>query len=155
MIGGGGPKVLAVAGRQADIVQVIPPIPPALGSIDTYQLSLEAYEEKVAWIRAAAGSRFDQIELGGQLMHVTITDDPERALDAYHDRLTRRYTDSADPLPTKADLHDSPMVAIGTMDEVCAKLRLTRELLGISYFTAPVGSTPDLLAPVIRQLAGQ
>ena len=65
----------------------------------------------------------------------------QRALDAYHDRLTRRYVDSTDPLPTKAGLLESPMVAIGTVDEVCAKLRLTRDVLGISYFTAPVGST--------------
>jgi hypothetical protein len=36
----------------------------------------------------------------------------------------------------------SPVVAIGTLDEVCAKLEEPRARFGISYWTAAVGSRP-------------
>src|SRR5207249_8945936 len=62
MIGGGGKKVLSVAGRQADIVQLMPSNPGGRSLLDPSQFSAEAIEEKVGWIRDAAGSRFGDIE---------------------------------------------------------------------------------------------
>jgi hypothetical protein len=52
------------------------------------------------------------------------------------------------------ELLASPVVAIGSLEEVCDKLLATRESLGFSYFTAPVGVRPESLAPVIARLAG-
>jgi hypothetical protein len=51
-------------------------------------------------------------------------------------------------------LLESPIVAIGTHDEVCEKLRLVRDTLGFSYFVMPYGSKPQDLAPIVAHLTG-
>ena len=52
------------------------------------------------------------------------------------------------------ELGRSPIVAVGTLDEVCDQLIETRRRYGISYFAAPVDARPEVLAPVIERLAG-
>jgi hypothetical protein len=52
------------------------------------------------------------------------------------------------------DLRLSPIVAVGSLDEVCQKLAETRERYGINYFAAPIEAPPEVLAPVIERLAG-
>ena len=52
------------------------------------------------------------------------------------------------------ELAQSPIVAVGTLDDVCEKLRETRARFGINYFAAPIEARPDVLAPVIARLAG-
>src|SRR6478752_1671810 len=79
MIGGGGRKVLSVAARQADIIQVLPGVIRGVAALDATQFAARSYREKVDWIRDAAGARFDDLELGTLLMHVVITDDADRS----------------------------------------------------------------------------
>ena len=52
------------------------------------------------------------------------------------------------------DLRRSPIVAVGSLDDVCEQLVGTRERYGISYFTAPIDARPEVLGPVIERLAG-
>jgi probable F420-dependent oxidoreductase len=146
MIGGRGPKLLAMAARRADIIQVLPSSPGG-GPPDPAAFATEAYQEKIGLIRDAAGERFDQIELGALLLNVTVTDRPDAALEDF----ARRFAPSADP----AEIRSSPVVAIGSLDEVCEKLMATRDGLGLSYFGCPVGTPPVSLAPVIERLAGR
>ena len=80
MIGGGGKKVLSVAARQADIVQLMPSNRNGNTSLDPSQFAAPAIEEKIGWIRDAAGSRFDQIELSAQLIACAVTDRPDEHL---------------------------------------------------------------------------
>jgi probable F420-dependent oxidoreductase len=83
MIGGGGPRVLAAAARRADIIQVLPSTIRGDMALDPALCTARAYREKVEFIRDAAGARFDDIELGALLLKVTITDDPDKALDDF------------------------------------------------------------------------
>jgi hypothetical protein len=55
---------------------------------------------------------------------------------------------------TADELLASPVVAVGSLDEVCGKLLETREMFGFSHFAGPVGVNIDSLAPVIERLAG-
>ncbi|WP_007516217.1 MULTISPECIES: TIGR03621 family F420-dependent LLM class oxidoreductase [Pseudofrankia] len=155
MIGGGGRRLLSVAGRQADIVQIMPRISGGSPSPESRPFAAETYEEKVGWVRAAAGDRFDELELGAQLLNVTITDDPAGGFDAFFERFTRQLRSREGAVPSKEELRASPMVAVGPLDEVCAKLRDTRDRFGISYFSAPLGATPESLAPVVERLSGR
>ena len=156
MIGGGGRKVLSVAGRQADIVQLMPSNPGGKSLLDASQFSAEAIEEKIGWIRDAGGSRFDEIELSAQLLECVVTDRPEEHLSDFAERIaavTERMGGarvSFDP----EDLRKSPIVAVGSLDEVCEQLVETRARYGISYFSAPIDARPEALAPVIQRLAG-
>jgi hypothetical protein len=51
------------------------------------------------------------------------------------------------------DLRNSPIVAVGSLDEVCERLVDTRDRYGISYFAAPIDAKPEALAPIIEALA--
>ena len=156
MIGGGGRKVLSVAGRQADIVQLMPSNPGGRSLLDATQYSGPAIEEKIGWIRDAAGSRFEEIELSAQLLECAVTDRPEERLSDFADRIamvTERMGGARVDLDLE-ELRRSPIVAIGSLDEICEKLEATRERYGISYFSAPIDARPEILAPIIERLAG-
>ncbi|MQY25134.1 TIGR03621 family F420-dependent LLM class oxidoreductase [Nocardia aurantia] len=156
MIGGGGRKLLSVAGRRADIVQIVPRAPRTPGVPIAGTFGAAAYDERIAWVKAAAGQRFPDIELAAQLLAVTITDDPDHAYTIAAERMQRMLRRSGgDITVTAADLVAAPLAAIGTLDAVCEQLLRVRERFGINYFWAPVGSEPETLAPVIERLAGR
>src|SRR5215471_12245901 len=87
MIGGGGKKLLSVAARQADIVQLMPSNPRGKSLLDASQFSADAIEKKIGWIREAAGDRFDNIELSAQLLECTMTDRPDEHLSDFVERV--------------------------------------------------------------------
>jgi probable F420-dependent oxidoreductase len=154
MIGGGGRRLLAAAARRADIVQVLPSTIRGDMGLDPASCTAAAYREKLDWIRHAAGARFDEIELGALLLNVTVTDDPDRALNQFMERFPRSAGSSRTAGNTRHELFASPMVAIGSLEQVCDKLRETRDHFGFSYFAPPVGASPELLAPVVERLTG-
>ena len=77
MIGGGGPKILALAAEEADIVGINPKIvgrkinPESMATT-----AADAMDEKVDAVRAAAGDRFDELELQVQIFKTVVTDQP-------------------------------------------------------------------------------
>jgi probable F420-dependent oxidoreductase len=144
LVGGGGTKLLAVAARQADIIQVMPRMRPPGQPIDPTQFSAAVYRGKIDHIKAVAGDRFPDIELGTQLLAAAVTDD----VDAVLDDVAAGHGISAEALRT------SPLVAVGSLSEVCDKLLAVRDEYGISYFACPYGAKPSSLAPIIEKVAG-
>jgi probable F420-dependent oxidoreductase len=148
LIGGGGRRTLELAGREADIVGLAPRI--LSGSrADPRSLTLAAAEEKLDWVRAAAGERFASLEVNAY---------PTMGLARITDLARSELTDLAATLeartghPISADeLLASPHVYLGSVDGLVEKLRGLRERLGISSFM--VGEVDDL-APVVERLAG-
>jgi probable F420-dependent oxidoreductase len=64
MIGGGGPKMLALAGRHADIAGILPaPIRGDEDSDDPADRAPAALEAKLSVLREAAGERFARLEI--------------------------------------------------------------------------------------------
>lgn len=154
MIGGGGRRLLEVAARRADIVQVMPQMAGEGKPVDAGDLTAERYAEKIDWIRDAAGARFADIELGTQLVHVAITDDPTAAVADWVAAFAPRVGTAPDDFPlSERQILASPLVAIGSLEQVCDKLLSVRDTFGLSYFASPVGATLGLLAPVIERLA--
>ena len=77
-LGGGGKRLLTLAARQIQIIGLTPRLvnsdPPRL---DARSLTASATEEKIGWIRDAAGDRFGDLELdtyptGGPRSSLTI-----------------------------------------------------------------------------------
>jgi len=155
MIGGGGPRLLSAAARHADIIQVIPRNPGEHGSSDLSEITARSYREKLELIEQVAGQRFEEIELGALLLNVTVTKEPAQAAQQFLTALASRSarTPGARTM-TEEDVLSSPVVAIGSLEQVCEKLLETRDAYGISYFVAPVAAAPESLAPVIERLAG-
>jgi probable F420-dependent oxidoreductase len=156
-IGGGGRRLLTLAGREADIVGLAPRTlaaqpGQAAGTpvrSDPQSITIEATEEKITWVREAAGARFDRLELNTYPSGVVpqITDHPRTvAADALDGIRARTGID----LPVD-DFLASPHVFIGSVDGLVAKIRELRERLGItSFMTGDV----QTLAPVVERLAG-
>ncbi len=147
-IGGGGRGTLSLAGREAQTVGLAPRLLPG-PSADPRSMTFEAAAEKIAWVREAAGDRFDDIELNiyPSSSPVVVTDQPRPHLVEVAATLTARsgIAISAD------ELADSPHVFIGSVQGLTEKLQRLREELGIS--SVMVGEVGEL-ALVVERLAG-
>jgi alkanesulfonate monooxygenase SsuD/methylene tetrahydromethanopterin reductase-like flavin-dependent oxidoreductase (luciferase family) len=143
MIGGGSRKILSLAAREADIVSITTRALPD-GSKDDLDMTAAATERKIAWVREAAGERFDQIELNIVCTTVEITNDRRAAAE----RLAADLPVSAD------DVLDSPVVLIGTVDEIAATLQERRERFGFSYIVV-LEPVVEAFAPVVERLTGR
>jgi probable F420-dependent oxidoreductase len=144
LIGGGGKRVLTIAAREADIVGINVNL--AGGVIDASvgpNATVDATDEKIAWIREAAGDRFDQLELQVRVHVATITDDRE-GLAAVMGPALGLSPDAA---------LASPHALAGTVDQVVEQLQERRERWGISYIGISADALDDM-APVIEHLAG-
>ena len=149
LIGGGGKRVLRLAGREAQIVGLAPRIGQTTGGFRS--CTFEATREKIGWIVDAAGPRFGEIELNTYpaFRPASVTDDPRKAAGELLARLNERA-----PSELSVDeLLDSPHVLIGTVDGLVEKFTRLRDELGISYIM--VGSGMDDFAPVVARLAGR
>lgn len=144
VIGGGGKRILSLAGRFADTIGLNPNL--ASGALDAAagaNATHEATEEKIAWIRSAAGDRFSDIELQTRIHLVMVTDDRNSILDAFAGGFGL----------TPSEARSSPHALCGTADQIADDLIERRERLGISAIGISASSLDDM-APVIRRLAG-
>lgn len=141
LIGGGGRRVLSFAAREADIVSLDPRALPE-GGHDARDVTAAAIDEKVGWIREAAGERWPQLELNLIVFDV----DPD-----YHRR-------SGPPPPrshgiTEDELPLSPHYLAGDEAEMIDQLHARRERWGISYFAVRPREL-ETMAPIVSRLAG-
>ena len=152
-IGGGGKQVLSIAAREANIVGVSSKAT-AAGAMDLGDRTLQAFDEKVRWIREAAGERFAELELNTLIQHVRITDNrrqgAKEVLAAYASWPPHLVVNM--PQGTE-ELLEAPYCVIGTVAQIVEQLQERRERHGISYITIHGGYT-QALAPVIERLAG-
>ena len=144
VIGGGGKRVLGFAGAVADIVGVNASI--HSGEVDTAaaQDSLpERIDEKVAWVRAGAGDRFEQIELNAWLAVAEVTEDAG----GFAEVLAGVFeTDAKSVL-------SSPLTLIGAPGDIAERLLERRERWGYSYTVVP-GDKARAFAPIVADVTG-
>jgi hypothetical protein len=144
MIGGGARRVLTLAGAEADIVSLnFDNRSGKIGAEGVRSATAAATDERLAWIRAGAGDRFDDLELETAAYFTIVTDDGEATAAG----LGGMFELTADEMRTH------PNALIGSVAEICEELLARRERFGISYVTVP-GSAVDAFAPVVSKLAG-
>lgn len=144
MIGGGAPRVLGLAGREADIVSVnLDNRAGRLGPEGTTSGSGAHTARKIEWIKASAGDRFNQIELEIGAYFTVVTDDRQGAIEGIAGRF------GADP----AVFADHAHTLIGSVDGICEQLESRRETYGFSYITVGTRVAEDF-APVVERLSG-
>jgi probable F420-dependent oxidoreductase len=144
LIGGGAPRVLRLAGREADIVGVNPAI--RSGNVDEdagRDMAPGITDRKLEWVREGAGDRFDDIELNMLVFAVIVTDDRDDLVA----KLAPRFGLSTE------ELADSPHVWIGTTAQIADDLRRWRDRWGVSYWVVQ-GPALEAVAPVVAELAG-
>ena len=144
LMAGGGHRMLALAGRRADIIGINPSL--HSGAIDEHAgptATAEATDGKLEVVREAAGERFGSIELQTRIHLAVITDDA--------------HSLAAAAAPafgiTGEQALASPHALMGTVDECVDTVQRWRERWGISYISL-MGSAAEEMAPVVERLAG-
>ena len=137
--------MLSFAARHADIVGVNANLRAGyVGPEVAATTTSERFEQRVEWIRQAAGDRFDQLELQVLTVVAAITDDRVGMAEAMAPAF------GLDP----AAALEVPMVVVGTVDQVCETLRERRERFGFSCYVFHAGDI-EPFAPVVERLAGR
>jgi probable F420-dependent oxidoreductase len=148
LVGGGGKRVLSIAAREADIVGINFDLRAGAIGVETGPSgTAAATDEKLGWVRAAAGDRFDAIELSITVFAAMITDDPQG--------LGAAMAPGFGITPEEA--LEVPHVLAGSLDQMADTLVERRERFGFSYVVFSSGFSPDTwrtMAPLVARLAG-
>ncbi len=129
LVAGAGERVLKLAGREADII--------AIGSKIGAQGADPAdatMEQKIAWIKEAAGERFADLELSQTIFDMEITDSGT----------------ALSPQPGAWSIPKRPL----STEQAIAHLLEQRERYGFSYLQVSAGQVENF-APVVARLAGE
>jgi probable F420-dependent oxidoreductase len=121
-IGSGGRRMLTLAAREADIITPIAQVP-------------EALEEKIGWIREAAGERFEHLTFSQSIFGIELTDSPVEALPLIQGEIP---------------VESLPM----TIEQAVEYLEEQREKYGFSYFYLQERQIENFI-PVLTRLNGK
>jgi probable F420-dependent oxidoreductase len=147
MVGGGRPKILELAGREATTVSIL------TSSVATGTLTdgarerlPEAVDQKLGWVRRGAGQRYPELELS-LVPIVLITKDPTAAAQQL---IRDRGWQDID----QAQVLQMPSVFLGTIDHIAEQMQLRRDRYGFSYYQVSDRKMHEL-APLMDKLTGE
>lgn len=144
MIGGGSPRVLRLAGREADIVSLNFNNRSGMIGPDGVGLSTESEtRKKVGWIKEGAGDRFDGLEIEIGAYFTFVMDEPAPVLEQFAQMFGMG----------EEEMRSHPHALFGSVDTICEELERRRELHGISYITVGQDNM-EAFAPVVAKLNG-
>lgn len=144
LIGGGRKRVLSFAAREAQIVGINPSIPNGVVDGDAARSgAADETDQKVDWIRAAAGDRYSELELNVLLFATVVTDDRDGTIEAMAPLF------GLEP----AAVADYPHALVGSVEQMAEALEARRERWDLSYIVVQEDAL-DAFAPVIGRLAG-
>lgn len=145
LVGGRGDAILRFAAAEADIVGITAQTWNGTAmKMDNTGLSLEAYVERVDFVRKHAEARFDHIELNLPVSGVYIGNDVEKQVAEV----------AVAQSSTPEVVRESPLFLIGSKSAVVDKLQRVREELGFSYVST-MGQYREALIPIVAELAGR
>jgi probable F420-dependent oxidoreductase len=142
IMGGGGPRMLRLAAREADIVGFIPQFSPSGRPILT-DASESALDRKVAVVREAAGDRFAHLELNLFIADAGLIGSGRPV----HGSLLAAAKSAT------VGLVGSPYLLYGTLRQLRDLLERRRERSGISYYSI-LQRSMEAMAPLVASLTG-
>ncbi|HUF93869.1 MAG TPA: LLM class F420-dependent oxidoreductase [Candidatus Limnocylindria bacterium] len=146
LIGGNGRRLLTLAAQHADIVGLSGITFRQGGTkADVSGWTVAGVDERIRLVRAAAGTRYEHLELNALVQRVVITDQRRRAAEGLASRWTQLSPD---------DILQSPYVLVGTVDQLVDDLQARRQRWGISSCVI-FEPYMEALAPVVARLAGR
>ena len=145
IIGGGAPKILGLAAREAAIVGVNANLRGGVAISDDAARSMTgaATDQKIAWLRDAAGPRFADLEIQAFVGFTNFTDD-RRAL-------AEMMAGAFGVSPEEA--LETPVVLAGTLEQMVDDVLARRERWHMSYVVVGV-DVMEQFAPAVAKLAG-
>jgi len=144
MLGGGGPRVLRLAAREAQIVSFVPGFS-ASGRPMVRYVTETALAQRVEIVRRAAGPRYDDLEL-----NVFVGDAGIIGSEQPMSRSISAFLKSAGP----AVVGGSPYLLYGSVDQLREAMLRRRAQLGISSYGLPARQM-EAFAPLVESLSGR
>ena len=145
MIGGGSRRVLELAAREAQVVSLnFNNRSGVIGAEGMHSGSAEATARKLEWVRTAAGSRWDELEIEIGAYFTFVGD----AAAAAAEGMAKGLGISSEAMRAH------PHALFGSVDEICEELERRRERFGISYVTVGAEALTTF-APVVARLTGR
>ena len=136
-VGGGGRKMLTLAGQEADIVGINVDLRSGDYKDLAANFAAEACDQKLEWVRASGR----EVELNILVGSLAVTNDVDTALREF-----------AREMETPLDiLRDSPHVLAGSVSQLVDLLQARRERWGFSYITVRE-DVMEAFAPVVARL---
>ncbi len=133
MIGGGGKRLLELAAREADVVNIIPPTAGALGHLameETAKFDLAAFADRVALLReacTAVGRNPNDIELSA-MVYVVLGESAEQA-----ELFAQAMAQTLGVSDVQA-VYRSPNTLVGTAERVAEEILRRKEEMGVTYY---------------------
>ena len=145
MIGGGSPRVLRLAGKEADIVSLnFNNRSGAIGPDGVSLSTAEQTQKKIRWIKEGAGDRFEDLEIEIGAYFTFVTDNPAPIVGEF----SKIFGMPED------QMKKHPHALFGSAEEICDELERRREIFGISYVTVGTDNL-ESFAPVVKKLTGK
>jgi probable F420-dependent oxidoreductase len=147
LVGAGSQRMLGMAGREADIVGILPrALPEGIISGELSERSPQRVARKVEWVEQAAEQRSRQVELS-MVLAVALGGDHRQAAERL--AVQQGWGAAAGEL-----VLEMPSVAAGSAERVAEELQVRRDRYGFSYLVVADGDM-DAFAPVVERLAGR
>ncbi len=144
MLGAGGPRMVRIAAREAQIVSLVPQFS-AAGRPMVRHATEAALERRASMVRSAAGERFDDLELNVFVGDAGIVGGPQPLGASAH-----AWIRSAGP----AVIGGSPYLLYGTIGALRESMLRRRERTGVSSYGIPARAM-EAFAPLVNDLAGR
>jgi probable F420-dependent oxidoreductase len=146
LIGAGSKRMLGIAGREADVVNILPKaLPDGTISEELSERSPETLARKIGWVREAAGERFGEVELSA---FATVAIEADAASAAERLAAERGWDGQG------AWLLEMPSMLLGPVERIADQLQERRERFGLSYYVVS-DELIETAAPLVERLAGR
>jgi probable F420-dependent oxidoreductase len=143
LIAGGGPDILALAGREANIVAIGPAGITGSGKIPPENFTLDVMRQQIGVVRDAAGARFGAIELS-MFLDCTLSDDREKSI-----------AELAEERKVELDVvRNNAYRGIGTLRDIRDHILRVRDSIGVTYFCLR-GHDVESLGSIVGELTGK
>lgn len=144
LMAGGGRRMLSLAAREADIVGFNASLAAGeVGPAVARQALAPRFRERVAWVREAAGERFEELELQCHTFVCLVGADPVQVAEMMAGSFG----------VTAEEALEVPIALVGSVEQLCDTLQQRREEYGFSYWAIPAGAF-EAFAPVVARLTG-
>ena len=127
LIAARGRRMIDIAARHADIFQFTGIVHRADGTRSYGGFHRDDFSERSAWLREAAGERYDEIELSVVVLRSHLGPGADDAVDSVADELE----------VDRALVEGSPFLMFGSVQQVVEKLHRLREEHSVSHYRDP------------------
>lgn len=146
LIGAGSKRMLAIAAREADVISILPKaLPGGTISEDATERLPATILQKIAWIREAAGERFNEIELSMIVSVIVTQDRQQRAEQIVGERGWHGIS--------AEQVLEMPSLFVGTVEQIIEQMQQRREQYECSYYVVS-SENMEQVASIVARLAG-